>query len=58
VLQSHGRGDPILPFDLAVRLRDHFRTAGLQVEWLEFNGGHGIPDGVVQAMSRFIASCF
>lgn len=54
VLQSHGRADPLLPFALAEQLRDLLTEAGLSVTWLPFNGGHGISDGVVEALGGFI----
>lgn len=54
VLQSHGRSDPLLGFDAAVRLRELMIEAGLNVEWVDFGGGHGISDGVVSALARFI----
>lgn len=40
---SHGRQDPILPFLGAEWLRDLLKDAGLDVEFLPFNGGHTIP---------------
>ncbi len=54
VLQSHGRADPVLPFEVAERLRDELVAAGLQVEFLAFNGGHGIPGGVLEGLTRLI----
>lgn len=54
VLQSHGRSDPIVPFENAEALRDLLLGAGLDVEWLPSNGGHGIPDGVVERLGVFI----
>ncbi|HEY3252401.1 MAG TPA: hypothetical protein VGJ91_00580 [Polyangiaceae bacterium] len=54
VLQSHGRADPVLPFELAERLRDEFVAAGLPVEFIAFNGGHGIPGGVLEGLTRMI----
>lgn len=54
VLQSHGRQDPLLPFALAERLRDHFRAAGCDVTWIEFNGGHEVPMSVVEAIGAFV----
>ena len=54
VLQSHGRADPLLPFALAERLRDLLTEAGLSVTWLPFSGGHGISDGVVDELGRFV----
>jgi phospholipase/carboxylesterase len=55
VLQSHGRADPILPFAGGEYLRDLLREAGLDVEWLAFAGGHGIPDAVVDRLGPFVA---
>jgi phospholipase/carboxylesterase len=54
VLQTHGRVDAVLSHELAVQLRDLLRDEGLQVEWLEFNGGHELPSSVLEALSRFI----
>jgi phospholipase/carboxylesterase len=54
ILQSHGRADPLLPIARATELRDHFRSAGCSIEWHEFNGGHELPMGVVQALGSFI----
>jgi phospholipase/carboxylesterase len=54
VLQSHGRADPVLPFELAERLRTELVTAGLPVEFIAFNGGHGIPGSVLDGLTRLI----
>jgi phospholipase/carboxylesterase len=54
VLMSHGRSDPLLPFALAERLRDLLADAGLGVKFLPFGGGHGISDGVIDTLGRFI----
>ncbi len=54
VLQSHGRADPVLPFALAERLRDELVAAGLPVEFIPFNGGHGIPGSVLEGLTRAI----
>lgn len=58
VLQSHGRADPILPIGIARELRDLFAAAGLPSQWIEFSGGHGIPNQVVEAMNRFVQDTF
>lgn len=55
VLQSHGRADPVLPFKGGEYLRDLLRDGGLEVEWMPFGGGHGIPDGVVERLGPFVA---
>jgi len=54
VLQSHGRADPVLPFALGERLRAELVAAGLPVEFIAFNGGHGIPGGVLSGLTRLI----
>ncbi|HVR20517.1 MAG TPA: hypothetical protein VMS65_12495 [Polyangiaceae bacterium] len=54
VLQSHGKSDPILPFAGGEYLRDLLREGGLDVEWHEFGGGHGIPDGVLERLGPFV----
>jgi phospholipase/carboxylesterase len=54
VLQSHGRADPILPFELAEKQRELLRGAGLAVEFIAFNGGHGIPGGVMDSLGGFL----
>jgi phospholipase/carboxylesterase len=55
VLQSHGRADPVLPFAIAERLRDELTAAGLPVEFVAFNGGHGIPAPALAGLTKLIA---
>jgi phospholipase/carboxylesterase len=55
VLQSHGRADPVLSYELAEELRLALTAAGAPVEHVPFSGGHGIPNGVVEALSALIA---
>jgi phospholipase/carboxylesterase len=54
VLQSHGRGDALLPFSMAERLRDRFTGAGATHTWVPFEGGHEIPMQVAEAARDFI----
>ncbi|HMJ14677.1 MAG TPA: dienelactone hydrolase family protein [Polyangiaceae bacterium] len=54
ILISHGKSDPILPFALAERLRDLLIEAGADVQFVPFNGGHGIADGVIDALSKLV----
>ena len=56
VFQSHGREDPLLPFSLAERLRDELRGAGLDVQWVPFTGGHGIPPKVLEELGEFLGN--
>jgi phospholipase/carboxylesterase len=55
VFVSHGRHDAILPFDLADRLQQAMREAGLRVTWVPFEGGHDIPMPVVDRLNDFLA---
>lgn len=50
VLQSHGRNDPLLPYQAAVWLKELLDEAGLAVEFLEFNGEHTIPGEALPRM--------
>jgi phospholipase/carboxylesterase len=56
VLQSHGRGDPLLPFGIAELLRDGLREAGARVDFVEFRGGHEIPPSVLDGVTRLLHS--
>jgi phospholipase/carboxylesterase len=54
VFQSHGVQDPILPYSGAERLRDALSTAGLEVDWQSFRGGHEIPAPVLTRLGLFL----
>ncbi len=56
VFMSHGRYDPILPFELAEDLKTRFDKAGLKVEWVPFNGQHEIPRPALAGLSAFISA--
>jgi phospholipase/carboxylesterase len=56
VFISHGRQDTMLAFDIAERLQQAMRDAGLRVTWFPFGGGHEMPADVVTALNRFLAS--
>ena len=43
VLQTHGRLDPVLPYEGAEMVRDTLAAAGLRVDFRPFMGGHTIP---------------
>ncbi|MBT8491601.1 MAG: esterase [Deltaproteobacteria bacterium] len=55
VVQSHGEADPLLPYELAEKLRDHLREGGLMVDWVNFAGGHEIPPQVLDHTSALLA---
>ncbi len=54
VFQSHGRQDPLLPFFAAEALRDLLIRAGLEVEFVAFDGGHTIPPNVLDRTAQFL----
>ena len=54
VLQSHGKSDPVLPYAGGERLRNLLSAGGLEVEWISFGGGHGVPDSVVNRLGDFV----
>lgn len=54
VFQSHGRGDALLPFAQAERLRDRFAAAGADHDWVAFDGGHEIPMAAAEGARRLI----
>jgi phospholipase/carboxylesterase len=56
VLQSHGRSDGVLAFEIAERLRDELKAAGVAVKFVPFNGGHTIPRVVVDELDQLVLS--
>ena len=54
ILMTHGHDDDVLPFDIAVRLRDLLRAAGADVAWLEYPGGHEIPPAAADAVAALL----
>lgn len=54
VFASHGTHDDILAFDQAYRLRTRLTSAGADVEWFPFDGGHAIPPMVRTAFARWL----
>jgi phospholipase/carboxylesterase len=56
VVQSHGRQDPMLPFEWAEHLRDFMRNVGWDVEWIPFDGPHTIPPQGLAAATRLLES--
>ena len=50
VFQSHGSMDNLLPFAAAERLRALLTDSGLEVDWVQFRGGHEIPPPVLEGV--------
>lgn len=54
VVQSHGRLDPLLAFDMAERLRDLLIEGGLDVTFIPFRGAHEIPPTVLSGVEELL----
>ena len=54
ILQTHGRYDPLLAYDDALRLRELLQQSGATVTFVPFEGGHEIPLVAMQALRSFI----
>ncbi len=54
VLQSHGRHDPILPFEAAIWLREMFEESGFDVDFIEFPGVHTIPHPALVSFAQIL----
>lgn len=54
VLQSHGTSDPLLPFAMAEKLSQRMGSAGMNVDFLPFGGGHEIPPPVLSRLEAFL----
>lgn len=55
VFIAHGRRDGVLPFATMERFQKRIKDAGLNVTWFPYDGGHDIPDTVIDAMNAFLA---
>jgi phospholipase/carboxylesterase len=55
VIQSHGRVDPILPYQGALMLREMFQECGIEPEYFAFDGPHTIPANMISELGRFIS---
>lgn len=51
---AHGRSDTVLSFAIMERFQARLKAFGMDVTWYPFEGGHGIPDEVVQAVGRWV----
>jgi phospholipase/carboxylesterase len=51
---SHGTLDELLPYAISESLRDTLVSHGLPVDWVSFQGGHGIAPNVVEGVSAFL----
>jgi phospholipase/carboxylesterase len=58
VLQSHGYFDPLLPFAGAEALRNLLTEAGLDVDFLPFDGPHTIPFEALERLALLMRRVF
>lgn len=56
VFISHGRQDPVLPFQFAERMAEDFSKVNQKVEFQPFSGGHEIPQSVLQSLKVFLST--
>ena len=52
--QSHGTQDNLLEIHGARKLHEKLLSIGLKGQWHEFQGGHGVPQNVVNALNNFM----
>ena len=54
--QSHGKSDPILPYELSQNLNQMFMESEYEGEYMDFSGGHELPMQVLKKAEFFINS--
>ena len=57
VLLSHGRQDPVVPFEASLESQRRLGQAGARVQLLPFEGGHGIDPQLLPAVAAFVRDC-
>ena len=55
ILLTHGKEDPVVPFEACEALAKCLRDSGGSVETLAFNGGHGIDPELFPGMRAYLA---
>jgi len=55
--QSHGRRDPLLPFQSAVALNKLLVKAGWESHFHPFDGGHEIPSSILHSLQNYFRIC-
>ena len=55
IFQSHGTKDGLLAYRGAERLRDFLLTAGAEVGFMPFPGGHELPPPVLEGLAELLA---
>ncbi len=54
IFQSHGVMDPVLPIAQARKLNSFLNEKGVSPEYYEFNGGHEIPQNILNKLTSFL----
>jgi len=57
-IQSHGRHDPVLPFQAAERLHEMLTANGGEGQLIAFEGQHEIPLPVIDATNKWLSGLF
>ncbi|MFM7087518.1 MAG: alpha/beta hydrolase [Cyanobium sp.] len=57
VLLSHGRQDPVVPYEASLELQRLLGQAGARVQLLPFEGGHGIDPELLPSLAAFVQRC-
>lgn len=58
VLVTHGRQDPLIPFQNVKRQMEQLRAGGIPLEWHEFDKPHTIVEEEIELIRGFIVSAF
>jgi len=56
VVQSHGTKDQLLPYEMAVWLKELLEQGGLDVDFISFSTGHTIPNEATTAFVKLLNS--
>jgi phospholipase/carboxylesterase len=58
VLVTHGRQDPLIPFQEVKKQVEQLRHAGIPIEWHEFDKPHTIIEPEITVIRKFVADVF
>lgn len=56
IFQSHGRSDGVLHYPAAVALQALLDQSGCPVDFVPFDGGHGIPPQVLSRLAQYLVA--
>ena len=58
VLMTHGRQDPLIPFNKVKEQMEQLKAGGIPIDWHEFNKPHTICEPEILVIRKFIADSF